>query len=301
MQHNLRLEPFPHSTLVQDGEEMVLQGKEAVEWLRSLGVSKPADRYHSYLRAFDKFKDDNCDNETITKRFHDFVNAHAEIYELVRVRSGLLQVDSQNYINTLKRISQGQPFRHIAENDPGRDYLFEMSIAARLLKAGHEVDLNQIADVVAVVEGRRIYVEAKRVKSPAKLASRVAEANAQLKKRLSRDTSSKSRGIVAINITDVINPNCDTVILEREQDVRKHHSAEFNGFVTANPELFHKGEHSKCLGTLIESSWQGMIVSDENDPKIFYCRGATFKLYRLTQTDESFVRRVIPKLANQFA
>ena len=297
----LTLEAFPHSTLVRSGEELAVQGKESVEWLRELGVSKPADRYHGYLRAFEAFKNFKGDEAGRTDKFKSYVNAQAELYELSRVRSALAEVDSEHYINTLKRISQGQPFRHVAENDPGRDYLFEMSIAARLLKAGHEVELNHIADVVTRIEGRKIYFEAKRIKSVAKLASRVSEANSQLKKRLAQDSSSKSRGIVAVNVTDVINPDCEMMLLRERQDLRKEHSKVFNEFVTSNPEHFHKGEHSKCLGAFIESSWQGIIVNDDDDPNLFFCRGATFKLYRVSQGDDEYVRRFFPNLADQFA
>lgn len=299
MQEVLRLEAFPHSTLVKDAEEMARQGRESVEWLRTLGVSKPADRYHSYLRAIESFGELKGDESAIIKNFDSFVNANAELYELNRVRTTLLKVDSQSYLDTLKRISQGQPFRHHAESDPGRDYLFEMSIASRLLNAGHEVDLNQIADVVAQVNGRRIYIEAKRIKSSGKLASRVSEANKQLKKRLAQDSSSTSRGIVAVNITDVISPDCATVVIHEENLIRYQHSEVFNGFITDNPKLFHKGEHTKCLGAFIESSWQGLISDTETEPKLFFCRGATFKLYRVSQSEDIFVRGFIPNLANQ--
>ncbi len=269
-----------------------------MEWLRSLGISTPADRYHGYVRTIENFGKIQGDRSALLKGFDAFVNANAELFELNRVYKALMQVDSQSYLDTLKRISQGQPFRHVAENDPGRDYLFEMSIASRLLNAGHEVDLNQIADIVAQVNGRKVYIEAKRIKSAAKLASRVSEANKQLKKRLAQDSSSTSRGIVAVNITDVVSPECETVILPDQNMLREQHSRVFNGFIADNPELFHKGEQSKCLGAFIESSWQGMI-SDE-DPKLFFCRGATFKLYRVTQSEKDYVRSFIPNLANQF-
>lgn len=296
----LTLEAFPHSTLVKEGEELARQGREAVEWLRTLGVSTPADRYHGYVRALELFGKLHGDSSAIIKRFDTFVNANAELYELIRVHNALLQVDSQSYLDTLKRISQGQPFRHLAENDPGRDYLFEMSIASRLLNAGHEVDLNQIADIVAQVNGRKIYIEAKRIKSSGKLASRVSEANKQLKKRLAQDSSSTSRGIVAVNITDVISPDCATVIVHEQARLREQHSRVFNGFITENPELFHKGEQTKCLGVFIESSWQGLISERDTELKLFFCRGATFKMYRVTQSEKDYVRDFIPNLANQF-
>lgn len=300
MSEVLTLEAFPHSIMVKEGEELAQQGREAVEWLRTLGVSTPADRYHGYVRAIEAFGKFQGDEVAVRKTADTFVNANAELYELIRVRTALLQVDSQGYLDTLKRISQGQPFRHIADNDPGRDYLFEMSIAARLLNAGHEVDLNQIADIVAQVNGRKVYVEAKRIKSRSKVASRVSEANKQLKKRLAQDKSSTSRGIVAVNITDVISPNCETVLVQSESHLRDKHSRVFNGFITENPDSFHKGEQSKCLGAFIESSWQDWIWDGDSDPRLFFCRGATFKLYRVTQSEEDYVRDFIPKLANQF-
>lgn len=295
----LTLEEFPHATFIKAGEELAQQGSEAVEWLRILGVSKPADRYHGYVRVMESFGKIGGDDSEVVKEFDSFVNANAELYELIRVRKALMEVDSQCYLDTLKRISQGQPFRHVAENDPGRDYLFEMSIASRFLNAGHEVDLNQIADIVAQVNGKKVYVEAKRIKSAAKLGSRVSESNKQLKKRLAQDASSTSRGIVAVNITDVITPDCETKVINDQARLREQHSRVFNGFITQNPDPFHKGEQKKCLGVFIESSWQGW-VDDNALPKLFFCRGATFKFYRTTESEKEFIRNLVPKLANQF-
>ena len=265
----LTLESFPHSTLIKDGEELARQGKEAVEWLRTLGVSTPADRYHGYVRSIEMYGKIPKGHPEIVKEFDVFVNAYAELFELIRVRNALILVDSQSYLDTLKRISQGQPFRHVAENDPGRDYLFEMSVAARLLNAGHEVDLNQIADIVAQVNGRKVYIEAKRIKSLGKLPARISQANKQLKTRLSQDSSSTSRGVVAVNITDIISPECATMVIRDETRLREEHSREFNGFIADNSELFHKGEQKKCLGVFVESSWQGLIAERERAETFF--------------------------------
>lgn len=300
MSLGITLEPFPHSTFVKEGEELAQQGREAVEWLRGLGVSTPADRYHGYLRALDNFGKTQGSELVQRKSADSFLNANAELYELIRVRKALLQVDSDGYLNTLKKISQGQPFRHLAENDPGRDYLFEMSMAARFLSAGHEVDLNQIADIVTQVNGRKVYVEAKRIKSPGKLASRVSEANKQLKKRLAQDSSSTSRGMVAVNVTDVLEPSCEAGVVRSEYYIRNQHSAEFNGFIKDNLEAFKKGEQTKCLGSFIESSWQGWVWDGDAEPRLFVCRGATFNPYRVNQTDKDYIRNFLPGLANQF-
>ena len=279
---------------------MEKDGVESVEWLRSLGVSNPADRYHSYLRELEQFKEFHGDEASTIKKFESFLNANAELYELNRVRQALMQTDSQDYLDRLKKITQGQPFRSVTANDQGRDYLFEISLAARFLNAGHDVILNQIADVVADVNGRRLYIEAKRIKSHGKLSKRISEANAQVRRRVANDRSSKARGIVAVNITDLITPNTSPIIIHNEASLKNKHSIIFNGFIEENIDEFDKGAHDKCLGALIESSWYGLI-SDNDSPRLFFCRGATFKQYKSSQSERIYVREFLPKLANQFS
>lgn len=300
MREIVKLEAFPHSKFIKDGELLAKDGVESVEWLCSLGISNPADRYHSYLRELQQFEEIQGDEASTRAKFERFVNANAELYELNRVRQALMQVDSQAYLDTLKKITQGQPFRNAAKSDPGRDYLFEISIASRLLNAGHEVILNQLADVVTHVNGRKLYIEAKRIKSQGKLSKRISEANNQLRKRITNDPSSKARGIVAINITDVINPENSAIILRDEHSLKDKHSAVFNGFIASNLDDFDKGMYDKCLGVFVESSWHGLISDNDDSPRLFFCRGATFKLYRVSQSEKDYVRDFLPKLANQF-
>jgi hypothetical protein len=296
----ITLEAFPHSIMVKEGEELAKQGREAVEWLRGLGVSTPADRYHGYLRTLES-SGRIPKSDSVTKSAADgLVNANTELYELIRVRKALLEVDSDSYLTTLKHISQGQAFRHIAEKDPGRDYLFEMSMAARLLRAGHEVDLNQIADIVAQVNGRKIYIEAKRIKSPTKLAARVSEANKQLQKRLTQTLSNTARGIVAVNITDILEPHGESGFVQSGCTIQKLHSNMLNDYAKDNLEAFDNGAYLKCLGVFIESTWQGWVWDGKSDPSIFCCRGAIFRRYQVNQTDKDYVRDFLPELANQF-
>ncbi|QXH49838.1 hypothetical protein KSS94_18050 [Pseudomonas fakonensis] len=292
----------PYDIFEKPGEEFQSESRAAVEWLRSLGVSTSADRYHKYISQLDYKGSSRKQDEN--SAFRDYLNAHGELHDLVRVWKSLLSLDSVQYVDTLKKVTSGQAYRNVAAQDPARDFLFELSVASRLIAAGYEVSLNQIADIVAHVDGRKLYVEAKRVRSLDKLPKRVADANKQIKLRLAQDKSSRSRGMVAVNLTDIINAGSKIGVAPDASVLQREHSQQLNDFLVRNVASIEKGMANNCLGVLAEYTLHGVIHSDfEVDPRavIFNCRGATFRPYEkiLASSDRTFISDVLPKLANQ--
>lgn len=291
--------PFaPHFHLSKDLQS---KGSSALEWLRTFGGSVHADRYHNYAREIDGFGV-RQEDEDAEREMHSFLNAHAEMNELIRIYEAMQSIDSEEYVSKLRKISSGQAFRNRTINEPSRDFLFELSVAARFLRAGYEIILNEVADSVAFVDGRKIYIEAKRIKSARQIGKRVSEANKQINKRLVQDHSSKSRGLIAVSLTDVLNPDNDMAIMNDIEMMRKNNSDLLHAFVAGN-EDFKKGSTNKCMGVFADFTMQGMIYQKDSLQQdtvvLANCRVGTFRRYNSQDSNNELLRNMLPKLSNQ--
>lgn len=292
---------YPFAPHLHRSKDLHLKGAAALEWLRTFGGSVHADRYHSYAKEIDGFGV-RAELDDAEVEMHSFLNAHSEMNELIRIHEVMQSIDSGEYVAKLRKISSGQAFRNRAVNEPSRDFLFELSVAARFLRAGYEITLNEVADSIAFVDGRRIYVEAKRIKSVRQVGKRISEANKQIYKRLSQDHSSKSRGLIAASLTDVLNPDNNMVIIEDVEMMRKNNSDVLHAFV-AGCEEFKKGSTNKCMGVFAEFTMQGMIYQKDSSQQeqviLANCRVGTFRRYNSQDSNSELLRNMLPKLSNQ--
>ncbi len=101
-------------------------------------------------------------------------------------------------------------------------------MAARFLKAGYEVDLRTITDIEVQIGDRKLYVECKRIKSVKQLGKRISKANNQIRTRINKEISNKNRGMIALNLTDLLNPDSRPIITKSINDYSHNSFAKLN-------------------------------------------------------------------------
>lgn len=298
----LTLTDHPFDLHHHKSHELVAKGKEALDWLREHGGSVRADRYHSYIKSIENFGQHGKSPDT-EEEFYKFLNAHSETNELIRVYDALQASESSSYQSSLRKIASGSVFRGAVVHQPERDFLYELSVAARILRAGYEINLNELADITTNVDGRKVYVEVKRVKSKAQLGKRISEANKQLVRRISQGSSSKSVGFSAVGITDILNPDNSMAFVEEAELLRKNNADLLHSFVIMNDAEFHRGMTNRCMGVLADFSMQGMqldkVDGDIRSARLMSCRVSTFRRYANRAGKLNVVDRILPGMANQ--
>jgi len=293
---------LPARTYHENGAQIATAFREVCDWLKSLGAFSASNRFSTYLKIFDNFGSETPYALQSDDNFRNYVIAQGEVTELIRIRKWLDSVDSDDYLNQLKKVTSGKPFSSQATADPARDFTFELSIAARFLAAGYPVDVTGMADTIAHVGPYKIYVECKRVQSPSKVLKRIKEAQKQIGVRLSADASSKSRGLVACKISEVLNPTLNIPIYTNAMKFRIESENSLKAYIRENEENLKKHTAKKQLGVLFENNLNGVVYDEESlnpEPKIINCRGATFYYHNLGSEDKHLVHNMAPKLANQ--
>jgi hypothetical protein len=271
--------------------------KNSCEWISDLGIEFKRTRFGDYEKDFSEFIKGGG-KENAKESVKTFFNAQLEANDLIRVKNAFDSFNSAQALDTIKKSVAGQKFRNGSKTDQSRDFAFELSMASRFIKAGYDVDLRTITDIVVEIDGRRLYVECKRIKSEKQLEKRVKEANSQTKVRISGDTSSRSRSFIALNLTDVINPTAMPIIQSSLGSYQRVSAATLKDYVTSNTSTLSKKQHNKCLGVFTEFTTQGFINTPD-EYAFVNLRESNFFRYKLKTSDIEFLNTFFPQLGNQ--
>jgi hypothetical protein len=286
---------------VHQFEDVIDMYGEVCDWFNELGFSYSKHRYGLYKRHFDKFIDmakkssTLDDKDELIKFKRQFDNAYIEVNEIIRIYNNLKSINSSEFIEQIKIIVSGQEFRANSDNDQARDFLFELSVACRFIKAGFPVSLTGICDVVVDlgIDGT-LFVECKRIKSENKIDKNVKKANKQIIERVQLHKSSKVKGLVAINVTDLL-PKTNMLFPDSMPATTAIHRGVSNNFVRQKLEKLKAGMSNKCLGVLCESAMMHYFSKESNIPGFSYSRHTEYIAY----SDSVMFESLVPKISRQ--
>ncbi|MEP1446260.1 MAG: hypothetical protein ABJK37_09150 [Paraglaciecola sp.] len=286
---------------VHQFEDVINMYDEVCDWFNELGFSYSKKRYGLYKKHIDNFIDmtkssslQNDNDELLTfKRAFD--NAYIEVNEIIRVYNNLKLIKSSEFLEQIKKVISGHEFRANTDNDQARDFLFELSVACRFINAGFPVSLTGICDVVVDlgVDGT-LFVECKRIKSENKIDKNVKKANKQIVQRVRLHKSSKVKGLVAINVTDLL-PKTNMFHPDSMSATTAIHRGVSNNFVRQKLEKLKAGMTNKCLGVLCESATMHYFSKESNIPGFSYSRHTEYIPY----LDNALFESLVPKLSQQ--
>jgi hypothetical protein len=279
-------------------DDLLTMYRETCSWFSELGFECAATRYGTYERHFTRFVSaaTSPDGTSIDMEFkRAFDSAYLEANEIIRVYSDLKHFEKTQFLDQLKKVLSGQEFRAQTDNDQARDFMFELSTAARFLRAGFPVTLSGVCDVVAELPQGRLFIECKRVKSPNRIAKNVKKAAEQIKSRMSKYLSKKSMGLIAINVTDLID-SPRYLAPDSPRAAAAVHRTLANTFLANHLEEFKpRSTSNRMLGVMIENS--SMWYFSERCPVsgLAYTRHTNF--IQLAQPE--ILGTLAPKLSNQ--
>lgn len=272
---------------------------EACDWISSFGVPYKKTRFGLYEKDVVEFLK-SFGSADAKESVSIFMNAHKEANELVRIMNVYKTFDNDSILEPIKKMTSGQRFRNATAKDQSRDFAFELGFASRFIKSGYSVDLRGISDLVVNINGTTLYVECKRLKSLGQLEKRTKEANEQIKRRLASDKSSKSRGIIALNITDLVMKDNSPLIFSRIEDYKETSAQTLKSFVLSNKGMFLRKKVKKCLGVFTEFTTQGIICAQDAKEMAFAnVREGNIYQYPLSDLEREFLNSFWKTLGNQ--
>lgn len=273
---------------------------EAIDWLDSIGVRSAATRLTKYKFFVDEFYRVLGTEEASKEHLHQYAQTQREVFEVIRLKETLQAHEGKHLLQRLKQVTSGLPFRAAQMHDPARDISFELSVAGRFLKAGLEVDLSQIADVVVKVGSYTIYVECKRITSERQVEKRIAGAYQQASRRIASSSSSKAKGFCAFEISEIINPKLEMYAVDGPRSFQHQTSRELASYVAEKSSLVHRHRKKGVLGSLFQYIAQGYSIDEKSQEiQLTNNRGASFLSTTRTASESNLVDSFLEKLSNQ--
>jgi hypothetical protein len=241
---------------------------EACNWLQAIGINHSTTRLGRYQKIFSDLArcqlKNTLDEFFQLYTFEEWVNAAHETSEIVRIYEGLHRSSDQSLVSRLRNALNGHELYVLDTNDrSGRDFTFELVVAAKFARHGFPINFGAAADVETTIDGVTVYVECKRLKSARKVQKRIKEGLKQLHARYeTSSTPDAARGILALSIGKTINSSLGLLEADDDKSLGKKASLHNTAFIEVNGKYWQEEVDKRTLGTFVVLDTPGVIRSE---------------------------------------
>lgn len=244
--------------------------EEAIDWLTSLGIKVHKGRLNEYKKQLDYIANNyqNFSQSDSAKIYPIAVNVMYEVDAIVIIYDALKFIPNNELSNIKSKLQYAVngPLHVTDENNNGnkaRNYLFEILVSARLHmpKNGLSVDLQNKSDSAVEFNDKYLLIECKRIKSDKKIEANVRDAANQLGKGFKKISGTNIRGLVAIDLSVVVNPNADLLVKENDTKLRAGSIKQMDDLISQYNHIWQavlSKKSKKILGVLLRISLMGV-------------------------------------------
>jgi hypothetical protein len=250
----------------QNYEKIYQDYSDALVWMKQLGVNLGSGRTFNYLKMIGFWKDNykTATTDNVKKQFPDFVSSMFEVHDFIEIYKSFNNEQNQQLNEIVKKLKQGVkgPIRlsdETSKSSKARNFLFEALFAAKVHKpdSGVKAILNAASDTGIEIEKNKIWVECKRISTDDKIESNVRKASKQLDTIIKKQKGSGHRGIVALEITRILNPNDDLLVSSDDLSLQRSVDKIMDDFISKYSSIWQEiytNKNKKILGTVIRFS-----------------------------------------------
>ena len=229
--------PFDYNAYSKRLEDLFIR-------LKSAGVRVENTRLDAYRKAivdFDKVANKNrlrewASTEKIALLYNDLEESH----EILEACDQFDDLTKPGLLTRLEKVFSGQRVLgdETSEKAEARNVLFELVVAARLKKAGFEVDLDRIVDIRFPLWDRPCFAECKRIRSANLLKRRIQEAADQVGRRCDGAGTSSARGIIAIDVSKIESRDDFLLVCRADEEVGLEVRRHLDAFIHLHRDAF---------------------------------------------------------------
>lgn len=287
-------------------EAIFTQYSAAITWMRNMGVKIGPGRTSHYEKIVGYWKDayKTASTEEGKKIFPDFVSSMYEIYDFVSIYSALKEVPNDQLTSIAEKLQKAVngPV-NAAEETPdstiARNFLFEATVAARAYRPDKGVTaiLDAKSDTGISIDGKKIWVECKRITTTNKIESNARKASSQLEVILNRQMGSGHRGIVALDISKILNAGDKIFVSENDTALMSSVDRMMDQFMKEFSHLWQKvytRRSRKIIGTIVRFAF--MSSSEARNILVHTQQWALNPRLGVSASDDEIQRRLVSSL-----
>lgn len=229
-------------------------------WLGRLGIDESRTRVGQYRRVMQRLADAHARGDADALRA-DWPSAMVPLFEseeLVAIHQWLSGPEYDDFVRERMRIVASGPSSYTEENtssgNRARNTAFELAMAARIVAGGLPLDPSVPADVSVRLATRTVVMECKRPQSEKALEGNVDDARHQLRERYRTANRPGFVGVIAVDLTKVLNPSLDLLRGVPESELREVLSGALADYSREHERVWQKNRDEQTSAVLLRLS-----------------------------------------------
>lgn len=279
----------------------------AMKWMAGLGIRLSTGRISHYKRTIGHWKDTYkaATADEGQQIFPDFVSSIFEVVDFVSIYKSFEGAPAHQLTSVIEKLQKAvngpiNAADETPDSTAARNFLFEAAVAARAHRPnrGTEAILNSVSDTGVSLNGKKIWIECKRVTKIGKINSNVRKASRQLETILSEKVGSGNRGIVALDVSKIVNWGDRIFVTLNDDELVESVDRMMYQFIEEHAHIWeqvYKRRNKKIIGTIIKFSL--MATSEANNLLVHAEQWAINPRLGVSACDELIQRQLVAALA----
>lgn len=274
--------------------------------MKGIGVKIGPGRTSHYEKIVGYWKDAHktATAEEGKKIFPDFVSSMFEIYDFVSIYKAFKEVPNDQLTLLTQKLQKAvngpvNAAEETPDSTTARNFLFEATVAARANRPdkGIATMLDAKTDTGISLDGKKIWVECKRITSTSKIESNARGASSQLEDILKKQVGSGHRGIVALDVSKILNSGDKIFVSDNDSALLSSVDQMMDKFITKFSPLWEKvylRRSRKIIGTIVRFAF--MSSSEARNILVHTQQWAVNPRHGMSASDDEIQRRLVSSL-----
>ncbi len=278
----------------------------AMRWMAGLGIKLNPGRTSHYEKVVGQWKGayKTATADEGRQIFPDFVSSMFEVFDFVSIYKAFEGVPAHQLTSIIGKLQKGVNGPINAEDETpdstsARNFLFEAAVAAKAHcpDKGIEAILDAKSDTGISLNGKKLWVECKRVTTVGRLESNARKASSQLETILAGEVGSGHRGIVALDVSKILNRGDSIFVTRNDSELLASVNRIMDQFIEEHSHIWqhiYERRHKKIIGTIIRFSF--MASSEARNLLVHTSQWAMNPRLGVATSDEQIQRQLATTL-----
>lgn len=288
-------------------EAIFEQYSAAMRWMAGLGIKLSPGRTSHYEKIVRHWKDayKTATADEGRQIFPDFISSMFEVFDFVSIYKAFEGVPAHQLTSVTEKLQKGvngpiNAADETPDSTAARNFLFEAAVAAKAHRPDKGIGaiLDARSDTGISLNGKKMWVECKRVTTVDKIESNARKASSQLETILAGEVGSGHRGIVALDVSKILNRGDKIFVTRNDNELLASVDRIMDQFIEEHSHIWqrvYERRHKKIIGTIIRFSF--MASSEARNLLVHASQWAMNPRLGVATSDEQIQRQLVATLA----